>query len=162
MHPLGAPPTFHTCCGNGSSAAALPRHLLCPALQVDNFTSWLEGKKEEQAKLAAHEDPAFKSDEVDSWLVRLQKVGGHDGEQFLGAVATNIEGREFLCRRRMEKARPVERQAAPPFPMRARPPATCLVLLSKSRTLPSGLQPAEQPEEAQATAAAATADAAPG
>ncbi|KAL4458458.1 hypothetical protein ABPG75_013323 [Micractinium tetrahymenae] len=44
------------------------------AAQVDNFTSWLEGKKEEQAKLAAHQDPAFKSEEVTTWLVRLQKA----------------------------------------------------------------------------------------
>lgn len=42
--------------------------------QVDNFTSWLEGKKEEQGKLAAHEDPAFRSEEVNTWLARLQKA----------------------------------------------------------------------------------------
>lgn len=55
-----------------SCAVALPR---AAASQVDNFTSWLEGKKGEQGKLAAHEDPAFKSEDVHAWLVRLQKVG---------------------------------------------------------------------------------------
>jgi hypothetical protein len=42
--------------------------------QVEDFASWLTGKQEEQGKLAAHEDPAFKTQEVTSWLGRVQKV----------------------------------------------------------------------------------------
>lgn len=41
--------------------------------KVDNFTAWLDDGEAQQAKRAAHEDPAFKSEEVSSWLMRLQK-----------------------------------------------------------------------------------------
>ncbi len=41
---------------------------------MDNFTAWLDDGEAAQAKRAAHEDPAFKSEEVSSWLMRLQKV----------------------------------------------------------------------------------------
>ena len=41
---------------------------------MDNFTAWLDDGEAQQAKRAAHEDPAFKSEEVSSWLMRLQKV----------------------------------------------------------------------------------------
>ena len=72
--PILLPPARRLCV-----ATCLPLCLclcLCLCLQVDDFHKWLSGKQEEQAKLAAHEDPAFKAEEVTSWLMRLQKVGG--------------------------------------------------------------------------------------
>ena len=45
-----------------------------PLVQVDEFSAWLKGKQEEQAKKEEHEDPAYKVDEVAGWLGRLKKV----------------------------------------------------------------------------------------
>jgi hypothetical protein len=57
-------------------------------LQVEDFASWLGGKQEEQGKLAAHQDPAFKTQEVTSWLGRVQKVRRQ--WQLLGIVAAGL------------------------------------------------------------------------
>lgn len=43
--------------------------------QVDEFASWLGGKVKEQEGKQAHEAPVFESQEVDSWLDKLKKVG---------------------------------------------------------------------------------------
>ncbi|KAI3435832.1 hypothetical protein D9Q98_001890 [Chlorella vulgaris] len=52
---------------NASDVAAL-------VAKVDNFSSWLTGKQAEQAQRAPHEDPAFKAEEVTSWMTRLQQA----------------------------------------------------------------------------------------
>ncbi len=41
---------------------------------MDEFAAWLTGKVKEQEAKPPHEDPAFASQEVTSWLDRLKKV----------------------------------------------------------------------------------------
>jgi hypoxia up-regulated 1 len=52
---------------NASDVAAL-------AAKVDNFSAWLTSKQAEQAARAPHDEPAFRAEEVTTWLARLQQV----------------------------------------------------------------------------------------
>eukprot|EP00887_Chlorella_sp_A99_P006297 scaffold3.g6297.t1 len=42
--------------------------------KVDEFAKWLAGKQGEQEKRAAHEEPAFRSEQVNAWAARLHKA----------------------------------------------------------------------------------------
>lgn len=80
-YPHYYPPT-HTTPHDTKSHHIPSRTVFCPcpsphpAWQVDEFAGWLTGKVKEQEGKAAHEEPAFGSEEVASTLERVKKVGG--------------------------------------------------------------------------------------
>lgn len=63
------PPTYVRRPAAPTAAARCAR----PA-QVDNFSAWLTSKQAEQAARAPHDEPAFRAEEVTTWLARLQQA----------------------------------------------------------------------------------------
>ena len=152
--PLTGGRSFKAC----SRAVVTSAAAACRA-QVEEFASWLTGKVKEQEGKAPHEDPAFASEDVHSWLERVKKVGDCGLSLWQGRTCFGVGLWVIRCcwgLARPIRFRPGCPQHASLQPLLQGEGETTRLFQHKTvshccMALPAGFQQAEQQEEAQAS-----------